>query len=201
MKIDCPRCGEPLVVPPESVGREIRCPGCGNVFAAENPKLFPCPDCYAMISRRAAVCPRCGAVLASPPGRPETPDLRGEEPVRLFHPSAMAYFGSIALGIATLPLGIGLFILLFVLIGIKCTSYELTTRRIIVRRGWLAKVQNEIRIVDMRGVNLEQTVWQRICGVGDVAVGTASSAEMEIRIAGVADPAAIVREINSLRRV
>ena len=92
-----------------------------------------------------------------------------------------------------------MFILLFILIEIKCTSYKLTTHRIIVRRGWVAKMQNEIWIKDMRAVNLEQGVWQRIIGVGNIAIGTAASAGTEISIVGIAEPAEVVEKINSLR--
>ena len=32
-----------------------------------NPNLRPCPDCDAMVSRRAESCPQCGAPLTEPP--------------------------------------------------------------------------------------------------------------------------------------
>ena len=100
---------------------------------------------------------------------------------------------------AAVPLLIGILILLYVVIWIKYTSYKLTTYRIIVRRGLIAKLQNEIWIKDMRGVNLVQTAWQRIIGIGDVAIGTAASAGTEISIEGIANPSKVVEKINSLR--
>ncbi len=112
----------------------------------------------------------------------------------------MNYLWSIILGIILLPVVIGLFILLYILIEVKCTSYELTSHRIIIRKGWIAKEQNEIWIKDMRAVNLVQSIWQRIIRVGDIAIGTAASAGTEINIIGIANPAAVVSEINNLRR-
>ena len=199
MNVECPQCHGQFDFAPEFIGRQVRCSGCGNVFEVTNPKLFPCPDCYVMISRRASVCPQCGAVLASQPKNLPSADLSKEKEIEIYHPSAMNYLWGIVLGVVTLPILIGVFILLFILIEIKCTSYKLTTHRIIVRRGWVAKMQNEIWIKDMRAVNLEQGVWQRIIGVGNIAIGTAASAGTEISIVGIAAPAEVVEKINSLR--
>lgn len=112
----------------------------------------------------------------------------------------MNYFWGIISGMITIPVLIGIFILLYIVIDRKCTSYELTTHRIIVRRGWIAKLQNEIWIKDMRGVNLVQSIWQRILGIGNVAIGTAASAGTEISIVGVANPSEVIAQINSLRK-
>ena len=118
----------------------------------------------------------------------------------MYHPSAVNYLGEFVLGIITLPLGIGVIILIAVMILIKCTSYELTTRRIIVRKGLISKHQDEIWIKDMRAVNLQQSFGQRIFGIGDIEIGTAASAGTEIRMAGIADPSKVVQKINSLRK-
>ena len=111
----------------------------------------------------------------------------------------MNYLWSIILGIILLPVVVGIIILLYILIEIKGTSYELTSHRIIIRRGWIAKMQNEIWIKDMRAVNLVQSIWQRIIGVGDIAIGTAASAGTEINIVGIANPTEVVSQINNLR--
>jgi|GEM_PF-1453908 len=204
MNVKCPHCGGQHEVDCQLAGQAVKCPKCGNSFEASNDRLHPCPDCCALISKRAAVCPKCGAPLSSDAGNADRKaidrdDLSTERRVNVYHPSAMNYFWSIILGIILLPVVIGPFILLYILIDIKCTSYELTTHRIIIRKGWIAKEQNEIWIKDMRAVNLVQSIWQRIFGIGDIAIGTAASAGTEINIAGIADPAAVVSEINGLR--
>lgn len=205
MNAKCPHCGERYEVDCNLAGQKVKCPKCGDTFEVVNDRLFPCPDCYALISKRASVCPKCGAPLspnAENAGFREIgrDDLSTEESVKVYHPSAMNYLWETILGVILLPALIGLFILLYILIDIKCTSYELTTHRIIIRKGWIAKIQNEIWIKDMRAVNLVQGVWQRIIGVGNIAIGTAASAGTEINITGIANPAAVVSEINNLRR-
>jgi membrane protein YdbS with pleckstrin-like domain len=175
-----------------------------NCVEIINSKLYPCPDCASLISKRAEVCPKCGAPLApavsnTPASKPFLEDISKEQTVDIYRPSSMNYFWLILLGIILIPAILGIIILLWIIIEITCTRYELTTHRIIVRRGLISKTQNEIWIKDMRGVNLFQGLWQRIIGVGDIAVGTAATAGAEISIAGVAKPAEIVDKINSLR--
>jgi len=200
MQIECPHCGSEYDVEPKYIGQQIKCPDCDNMFEVVNTNLFPCPDCFSLISKRAVSCPKCGAVLAARRNSAPTADISSEKVCKTYHPSGMNYLAGIILGILTAPFVIGLFILIYVIIEIKCTSYELTTHRIIVRRGWIAKLQNEIWIKDMRGVNLKQGIWQRIIGVGDIEIGTAASAGTEIIISGIANPAKVVQEINSLRQ-
>ena len=164
-----------------------------------NPNLCPCTDCFALISKRAAICPKCGAPLIPYNNAAVQNDISGEEQIAVYRPSAWNYFWVILVGIITIPAIFGIVILALVIIEITCTSYELTTHRIIVRRGWISKLQNEIWIKDMRGVNLVQGIWQRIIGVGNVAIGTAATAGAEISIAGVNNPAEVIEKINSLR--
>ena len=204
MIIECPHCRRQFEVDHQLSGQRINCPNCQNEFEAVNNRLFPCPDCCSLISKRAAVCPKCGAPLSNGANNANTGenrwnDLSSETGIKIYHPSPMNYFWSIILGIILLPVVVGLFILLFILIEIKCTSYELTSHRIIIRRGWIAKMQNEIWIKDMRAVNLVQSIWQRIIGVGDIAIGTAASAGTEINIVGIANPTEVVSQINNLR--
>lgn len=206
MNVECPHCGKQYPVDHQFIGQKVKCPDCGNVFEVVNRNLFPCPDCFAPISRRAAVCPKCGAPLAPGASNANTAgsipyDLSTERKIKTYHPSAMNYFWGILFGIVTLPVLIGLFVLFAIIIEMNCTSYELTTHRIIVRKGWIAKMQNEIWIKDMRAVNLIQGIWQRMVGIGNIAIGTAASAGTEIHIVGIANPEEVVSQINNLRKI
>lgn len=61
-------------------------------------------------------------------------------------------------------------------------------------------MQNEIWIKDMRAANLEQGIWQRLVGTGNIAIGTAASSGTEINIVGIQNPQSIVDVINDLRK-
>ena len=209
MKTQCPLCQEIHDVDSRENGRRIKCPGCGKDFDAVNYNLIPCPDCFALISKRAVMCPKCGALLKeicmpsySADGAPRktATDISQEKELANYRPSAVNFFWGILFGIITLPLVIGLFILIAILIMIYTSHYKVTTHRIIVRTGFIAKSQKEIWIRDMRGANLEQGIWQRIVGTGDVSIGTAATAETEIRMFGLKKPEEAVKLINSLRQ-
>ena len=208
MNTVCPHCGGKYEVAQQYIGQQIKCPCCENCFEVVNDNLAPCPDCFALISKRAAVCPKCGAPLrtsecisrAAVQDEAKLSNISEEQEIEVYHPATMNYLWGIIFGVITIPVLIGIFVLLYILIEIKCTSYKLTTHRIIVRRGWIAKLQNEIWIKDMRGVNLVQGLWQRIIGVGDIDIGTAASAGTEISIEGIANPSEVIAKINSLRK-
>ena len=200
MLITCPGCRSQYDVLPEFIGQNMQCSVCHKDFKVENPNLFACPDCFSLISKRAAACPKCGAILSPQSNLSEVKDLSTEQPVDIYRPSAMNYFWLIVVGVITTPILIGIYLLITALIEIHCTSYELTSHRIIVKRGWISKVQNEIWIKDMRAVNLVQGVWQRIVGVGDIAIGTAATSDNEICLIGIANPDSVIAAINSLRK-
>ena len=204
MIIECPHCRQQFEVDQQLSGQHVNCPNCQKEFEAVNSRLFPCPDCCSLISKRATVCPKCGAPLSNGLKNVNSEennwnDLSAEREIETYHPSPLNYLWSIIAGIILLPVVIGVIILILILIEIKCTSYKLTSHRIIIRRGWISKVQNEIWIKDMRAVNLVQSIWQRIIGVGNIAIGTAASAGTEINIVGIANPTEVVSQINSLR--
>ena len=205
MKVKCPNCNGICNVENKYAGQKIQCLKCENFFEAVNPNLFSCPDCFELISKRASMCPHCGAALRENNSCPpqnfsgNQANISEEEEIDVFHPSAMNYLWGIVLGIITLPVVIGIFILLYIYIDIHYTKYELTSHRIIIRRGLIAKFQNEIWIKDMRAVNLNQGIWQRIIGVGNIYIGTAATAGTEICINGIGNPQKIVDQINALR--
>lgn len=51
--------------------------------------------------------------------------------------------------------------------------------------------QPRLRWEDIRGVEPNQTIWERILGIGTVLVGSAMTQEVEVQMAGVANPRAI----------
>ena len=202
MNITCPRCGQTYELGQEFIGKKVHCQVCNNDFTVENPNLIPCPDCFQPISRRAVTCPHCGAPLSGSSAMRQSGqshDGKDEKEVLVCHPAAIYYLLDIIVGILLAPIIIGLFILGSAIINIYCTTYILTSKRIIVKTGWLNKNQNEIWIKDMRAVNLNQSFWERLVGTGSVAIGTAATAGTEIQIRGVSHAKEVVDTINGIR--
>ena len=196
MEISCPKCGTRHNADPSGVGQKMTCSKCGAEFVIQNPNLVPCPDCFAPVSRRAALCPHCGAPLGASGAAGA---IAEEETILLCHPSMKNYIWWTILGILTIPLLVGIIILSVIWFQLHFTVYQITNLRIVVTQGWIARTRHEIWIKDMREANLSQTFWQRILGIGDISIGTAATAGTEICMEGVASPQRIVDSINSLR--
>lgn len=131
------------------------------------------------------------------------PAVENDEPEEILQtcrPAALNYLADIIVGIILIPVFlIGVFILVNAWIRICRTSYTITNRRIIITSGWLSREQHEIWIRDIRGATMSQGVFQRLLGLGDVAIGTAATGGTEIMMTGVAGPQKIVDLVNSLR--
>ena len=143
----------------------------------------------------------------------------GEEIVFEGHPSWRAvlafYLGGIALVAVAVVIGLiasgaGIAILagaivlgLVILAGLikrMATRYLITTERLQIRRGILAKKTQETRVQRVQNVNTEQSVLQRILRVGTVDFDTAGTDDSEFRFIGVANPADVVRAVDRAQR-
>lgn len=58
-------------------------------------------------------------------------------------------------------------------------------------RGIIGRDVQSIRVQDLRNVNVRQTIWQRLLGVGDVEFSSAGGAGVEVTFYGVIDPLGI----------
>jgi uncharacterized membrane protein YdbT with pleckstrin-like domain len=105
-----------------------------------------------------------------------------------------------AVGVLSLALAaLGLGVLAFWWIQSRSMSLTLTTRRTIQRRGILSKYTTEVRHDDVRNLQIEQSFWQRLLGIGDLAISSAGQDELEIEVEGVPDPDSVARHIRDLQ--
>src|SRR5688572_26141089 len=171
---------------------------------------------------RRPLRPRAGSPPSSATGtgRFRRMDLHpGEEIVFEGHPSWRAlllfYLSGAAIAVVALIIGIlisgwALGILLGVVVfGVllvagfvkrMATRYVLTTERLHIRRGLLAKRTQETRVQRVQNVNTNQTLFQRIMRVGTVDFDTAGTDDSEFRFVGVANPAEVVRAVDRAQR-
>jgi uncharacterized membrane protein YdbT with pleckstrin-like domain len=80
------------------------------------------------------------------------------------------------------------------------TNYVLTTERIIVRRGMIARTGTEIPLESINNVLFSQKVLERLLGYGDVLVESAGSAGQS-RLMDIPDPEAFQSEIYRAREL
>lgn len=77
------------------------------------------------------------------------------------------------------------------------TVLTVTESRIIERRGILSRSTNEIRHVDVRNIQVDQSFLQRLLGTGRIRISSAGQDDIEIDVRGISDPeeiATIIRD-------
>jgi uncharacterized membrane protein YdbT with pleckstrin-like domain len=143
----------------------------------------------------------------------------GEQAVFEGHPSWRAllsfYLGGLAVAIAvgvvvaliaSLFLGIlagAVVAAAAVLLGFvkrAATTYLVSTQRLYIKRGVLAKRVQQTRIDRVQNVNTDQSLRERMLGVGTVDFDTAGTDDSEFRFVGIADPAGVVHAVEVAQR-
>jgi hypothetical protein len=89
----------------------------------------------------------------------------------------------------------------------KILLYIYNSKYIIDERGVEAQIglvslnlrQPRLRYEDIRGIEPQQTLWERILGIGSVLIGSAMTQDVEIIMRGVANPRAIQLLISGER--
>ena len=91
-------------------------------------------------------------------------------------------------------LGAGLCILLaflqFLAIALKRFSWKFTIEenRVCRHSGLISRNQQSVRIKDLRSIELDQSLSQRILGIGDLVFYSAGSADAEVTFFGIISP-------------
>ena len=94
MKYACPQCGTVYDLSAEHYNQKLEC-HCGAKFTVPppeeaaavpnpeaNPNLMKCPDCGAMVSKKAAACPKCGSPFQVLPAAASSP-IQQSGPIRV----------------------------------------------------------------------------------------------------------------------
>jgi uncharacterized membrane protein YdbT with pleckstrin-like domain len=178
-----------------------------------------CSQCGFEAVAGAAFCSRCGTRLFTP-----RPADRREYALTRILPSwwhfvrglvmagvllvaGFAVFFSGASGgpaSGAVLAGAGLIVLGVTAMTRRATNWSITSERLIERRGLLTSRRRELELADIRSVEVDRRLMQRILRLGNVAVATAASDDAVIRLEDVADPemvAEIVRQARAKRLV
>ncbi len=143
----------------------------------------------------------------------------GEEIVFEGHPSWRSILGFYALAIAAAAL-VGAVVGLLVSVGVGvgvwlaglavvlvvgllkriATRYVVTTQRLHIRRGILARRVQQTQIDRVQNVNTDQSVFERLLRVGTVDFDTAGSDDSEFAFRGISDPAGVVTAVDRAQR-
>ena len=104
-------------------------------------------------------------------------------------------------GIVVFVAGIGLVVLAGWLRRLG-TRYAITTERLWIQRGLMARHTQETRLTRVQNVNTDQSVFQRALGIGTVDFDTAGTdaPDSEFAFRGVGDPAQVARMVDQAIR-
>ncbi len=172
-----------------------------------------CPQCGFESAAGVGFCSRCGTRLMTP-----KPESKHEFALTRIMISWWSYFGTfmsalvmevlavLALRRADIPRMVpaalavfGLLIILSAVISRRGISWSVTSERLIERRGILSQRRREVELADIRSVEVSQSFFHRLLGIGDVVVSSAASADFLIRLHNVANPGEIAETIRRAR--
>jgi uncharacterized membrane protein YdbT with pleckstrin-like domain len=81
------------------------------------------------------------------------------------------------------------------------THYVVTTQRLRIRRGILAKKVQQTRIDRIQNVNTQQRVIDRVLRVGTVDFDTAGTDDSDFTFRGIANPDEVVGAVDRAQRI
>ena len=210
IQFECPHCQAINDGDAAMYGQRVQCRQCRATILVPAAPAEPVPRTARLLQK-----PEPAGAVAPGPAGPEVEILR-------LTPVARAYAGQLLLGVVLagaglalavqapalawprwvglVPLLPGLILLLAVWGQVKSRSYRLTTQRLFVRHGLLARRENELELYRVKDVVLDQGVMQRLLGYGTITVLADDDSTPAVHLIGVAAPAAVKETIRTQYR-
>jgi membrane protein YdbS with pleckstrin-like domain len=210
IKFECPFCHEINVGDESLLGRRVTCRKCEATLLVPSAAAIGTPP-----TARLIVAPAPGALPA-----PKAADQ--EVDIFNFGPVASAFALQILLGVACLALAIGVLVRgpsyswprwiaglplsaagllwLAVWVRVKSCHYRLTTQRLFVRRGWLARHLDELELYRVKDVLVDQGLLPRLLGYGTVTVLANDDSTPQVDLVRIANPTAAKEMIRTQYR-
>ena len=114
--------------------------------------------------------------------------------------AVIAYFAGdtgLAVVVALVPLAI---VLVAGYVKRLFTTYTITDNRLHIRRGIIARAEQQTLINRVQNVNTHQSVLQRMLMYGDVNFDTAAGDDFDFQFAGVSQPHEVVEAVHRAQR-
>jgi hypothetical protein len=148
--------------------------------------LIDCPDCGKPVSTEARACPICGYPVAErlaqqPETTPAIPSAERNQVLAEIRPSWWGYFWHLFFFWLIVPPIIAYF-------KRGATVLRISADRITLSRGLMSKCYRDYHPGDIRSIDIDQSFFQRMVGIGDLSMSTAASAEGAEEILSIPDP-------------
>lgn len=113
-------------------------------------------------------------------------------------PSQLSNLGLYVLCTLLCWLIVPIFVALWRWLQTRCTVYELTDQRLIFRRGVLNKTTDDLELYRVRDSRFQQSLFERLFGLGEVTVYTTDETTPEIRLRYIRDAANVRETLRTL---
>lgn len=118
---------------------------------------------------------------------------------------ALVVVSLLAAGV-TLPIALGLILLLWAIAGLRyayrrlSVHYELTNQRFLHQTGILSRQTDRIEVIDIDDVSYTQGLVQRLFGVGRIVLTSSDRTHPKLTMIGIADVQRVASLIDDTRR-
>jgi hypothetical protein len=148
--------------------------------------LIDCPECKKPVSTAAHECPNCGypvaeALAQNPALGAASSSPEHSEPLAEVRASWWGYFWHFVFFWLIVPPIIAYF-------RRASTVLRIFPDRITLARGLASKSYRDYNPRDIRSIDIDQSLLQRLVGIGDLTISTAASAEGAEQIKSIPDP-------------
>lgn len=150
--------------------------------------LIECPDCGKSVSSEARACPNCGYPVAEKAKPTEAvtaaagapPDDKGELLAEV-RTSYWGYFWYWFFFFLIIPP---------IIAWVRRSSMVVRVfpGRITVERGIFSKCYQDYRLRDIRSIDVDQSFWNRLVGIGDITISTAATVDAAEVIRSIPNP-------------
>jgi uncharacterized membrane protein YdbT with pleckstrin-like domain len=97
------------------------------------------------------------------------------------------------------PVLVGIVALLIWHFQLKRTRLQIIGPRVIYRTGFVSTRESEVRIRDVRDIEITRSLWQRMANTGTLSLSTSGESGMEIVVSGLRSPERIREIIHEAR--
>ncbi len=149
--------------------------------------LVNCPDCGKAVSSSAHACPNCGYPVAEKLSESRKADIdsaagaRGTQLLAEIRPSWWGYFWYLFFFFLIVPP-------IIAWIRRASTVMRIYPDRLNFERGLLSKCYQDYNPRDIRSIDVDQSLFDRLVGIGDLTISTAATVEAAEELRSIPDP-------------
>lgn len=204
----CPHCSRPVEATAEKLHEPVDCPHCRRPFEIEVPKVQVAevrdvPDEAAERSGRLVKEPEERVLIVRHPAIFRAHPFRFVGCVLLIGLASYgAFYGwtssaPIILWIAGACVAAGLVLLMIWWLMALATTLTVTESRTMLRKGLLSRTTSEVEHDDIRNVQMDQSFFERLFGVGDIGISSSGQDDLEIVARSIPRPGEVVSAIRA----